>query len=88
MFQEENLPYEIAEEFVKGGRATAKRAAWANCKIIRLWNVGDADYVDLNNTDGVIMEECDEKICDCKIGVYFATDEDAAAEDWIVFEAD
>ena len=75
--------YEAAQHKIKEGQ-TLTRAGWGACKTIRLAKDSDQDYVGEVDLEGLTMEDCATKICDCKIGIFHPTEEDKKAEDYII----
>lgn len=74
------------EKAIKEGKG-ARRPYWQQCKIIRGWLGGDADYfmTPIADTIDIIMQQCDIP-CDCKIGIWQKNQEDVKAEDWEIVE--
>lgn len=76
---------EIKCKIRSGRKMKSRRTSWGDCKIIRSWQESDEDFVPgLANTKDVIMEECDQKVCDCRISVFAPTQDDLDAQDYII----
>lgn len=70
------------EKIKEGAHVTAHH--WDLCKVIRKSDVSDNDYIlDTDLTD-VIIESCENRICDCSIGIFRPTKEDELAEDYVI----
>lgn len=72
--------YTTAESEVKSG-GTVGRAKWDACKIIRNAVEGDEDYINYPHK-GLMVSDCRDHSCDCKIAIYNPTEEDKKATDW------
>lgn len=62
--------------------AKFKRQTWDECKHIRMAVESDYDLINYD-INGLIVEDCEQKKCDCKIGVWAFTPEDVKAQDYI-----
>lgn len=79
------MNYDQAQAKVKEGNKVT-RIGWGACKTIRLAKESDHDFANGYDVIGLTMEDCETKICDCKIGIYHPTEEDKKAEDFIIVE--
>lgn len=78
------MNYEQAKEKIAEGNQIT-RAGWELCKIIRAPKETDNDHINYDLT-GLIIESCEDRICDCKIGIFQPTPEDEKATDYIIVE--
>lgn len=74
---------EALQAIGKGEKVTAKR--W-DCKYVRLPQLSDHDFLNADSLEGLIIEDCDRKVCDCRVGVWAQQPEDKLAEDYYVIE--
>ncbi len=77
------MNYSEAKEKVEAG-GEARRSAWPTDRKIRLATIGDYDYINYPNLDGVIVSDCPSQKCDCKICIYNPTPDDKLGEDWTI----
>lgn len=61
------------------------RAEWDDCKYVRKAMEADVEYINYP-PEGVIVEDCNQRLCDCKIAIYQPTTEDMVANDWFVLK--
>lgn len=78
-----NLNYKEAILAVREGNVV-DRAAWNECKIIRLHTESDCDFTNIDTWQGVVVEDCRERKCDCNIGLYRPSAEDIVATDFYI----
>lgn len=71
-----------AKEKVKEGNHVTN-LAWGACKIIRSAQESDVEYINFP-PEGLIVEDCEQKICDCKIAIFQPTEEDLKSTDYII----
>lgn len=57
------------------------RAEWDDCRYVRKAVDADMEFINYP-TEGVIVEDCNKRECDCKIVIYQPTKEDTIANDW------
>lgn len=70
------------EKMLKEG-VTITKHSWDLCKTIRAAKESDVDYINYP-PEGVIVEDCENRQCDCKIAIYTPTEADQQAEDFII----
>lgn len=73
---------QVKEYFDKVPDAKFKRAGWDVCRFIRMPIDSDYDVINFD-INGVIIEDCKAKVCDCTVGVWPFTPEDATANDYV-----
>ena len=78
-----NLTYEVAKEAAMRGSVIQR---YGDCREIRLSTVGDYDHIPNVNLDGVLVEDCENRKCDCKTGIFRPTEEDLLATDWRIIK--
>lgn len=60
-----------------------KSPSWDSCKIIRKAILSDEDYINYPH-QGIIVEDCTNRKCDCKIAIYIPTPDDEQLNDFEV----
>lgn len=76
------MNYEQAKEKInEGNHITAQR--WALCKILRKATEADVDYINFP-PEGLIVESCENRNCDCKIAIHNPTEEDLESDDYVI----
>ncbi len=60
----------------------AKREAWDDCRLVRSATEGDREFINYD-PQGIVVEDCKKRVCDCAIVIYRSTPEDDEAIDWI-----
>lgn len=73
---------EVKEILVNKPGAKFIRKIWDKCRYIRAAIPSDYDAINYD-INGVIVEDCKAKVCDCAIGVWAFTPEDVDAKDYI-----
>lgn len=77
------MTFEQAKAEVKNGaHITAHR--WDLCRFIRKSSEADNDFILDTDLTGVIIESCENRICDCSIGIFRPIKEDELAEDYVI----
>lgn len=79
------MTYTSAKEEIKRG-AKVRRPSWARGRHLRMGNEGDRDFIDQDNIEGMIVDDCPQRHCDCEICIYNPTPEDLVAEDFEVVQ--
>lgn len=75
------MTYETAKQLVLNGM-TLSRTSWDSCKVIRAAKESDVEFINFS-TEGIIVEDCEKRLCDCKIIIFNPTHEDKVANDWV-----
>ncbi len=78
-----NLNYGEAKNAVIQGHSVT-RPSWGNCKKIRPYVESDADFIDVGDTSELIVEDCERKECDCRIGIWVPVEDDRTAADYLI----
>lgn len=73
---------EAKDKILKEG-VQVTRHGWGLCKIVRKATEGDVDYINFP-PEGLIVEDCSGRICDCKIAIFQPTVGDEEAEDYVI----
>ena len=73
----------IQTELEKGNKVF--RAEWDDCRYVRKAEESDVEFINYP-TDGIIVEDCNKRQCDCNIAIYQPTKEDTMANDWYVLK--
>ena len=74
---------EIQHEINTGNKVF--RSEWEDCKYVRRAVDSDIDFINYP-VEGVTVEDCNRRQCDCKIVIYQPTKEDTIAKDWFVLK--
>lgn len=61
------------------------RSEWSDCKLVRKAEESDVEYINYP-VEGITVEDCSKRECDCKIVIYNPTKEDTMANDWYVMK--
>ncbi len=73
---------EQAKKKVEEGHSVTN-ISWGACKIIRKATLADEDIINYPH-EGVIVETCEDRICDCKTIIYQPTPEDLTSETFVI----
>ena len=76
------MNHEEAREKARQGESV-KREKWDDCRHVRQAKESDADYINYP-IEGILVDACDNRVCDCTIIIYKPTEEDQQATDWII----
>ena len=77
------MNYDEAIEKIKTENLTITSFHWNLCKTIRQATDADFDYINCP-PEGIIVEDCENRACDCKIAVHVPTEEDKKHTDYII----
>lgn len=76
------MTYTLAKKAALDGNAV-RCADWDGCRIVRLFR--DEDFEQTNYAaENLLVEDCKERICDCKVAVYVPSKKDKEATNWEV----
>lgn len=59
------------------------RESWDECRIVRKAAEGDYEFINYP-VEGVMVDACAQRQCDCKIIIYRSNKEEREATDWII----
>ncbi len=57
------------------------RAEWDDCRYVRKAIESDVEFINYP-VEGVAVEDCNRRECDCKIAIFQPSKEDMVANDW------
>lgn len=77
------MNYETAKEKILKENLVITKSSWGLCKTIRQATLADEDYINYPH-QGVIVEDCSHRNCDCKIAIHQPAEEDKKAEDYVI----
>lgn len=80
------LNHEGAIDAINKGHIIS-RFDWGKCKIVRSARDSDADLIPNMSLVGLIVEDCQEKLCDCSISAWVKTQADIEATDYYVVDS-
>lgn len=72
------------EAIMKDGQTIIKHT-WDCCKTIRRGTGADIEYTNYL-VEELIVEDCSNRNCECKIAIWQPTEEDKKADDYIIVE--
>lgn len=81
------MNYETARHKILNEGHEIIRPSWGVCAYIRLAVESDIDYLNYP-TQGLIIQSCDKRTCDCKVILYVPTSEDLKADDFAILIRD
>lgn len=77
------MNYETAKKKILEEDIKVTKHSWNLCKLLRKGTEADLEYTNYTVTDQVV-EDCTDRICDCKIAIFQPTEDDLIAEDYVI----
>lgn len=75
------MNYDTARALIDNGMIVS-RTTWNDCKVVRAAKESDVEFINYP-TEGIVVEDCEKRLCDCKIIIYTPTESDKTATDWV-----
>lgn len=75
------MNYTDARKEVLDG-AKARRQSWQEERHLRKGNLGDRDFINFDDIENIIVDDCPKRHCDCDVCIYNPNEADQLAEDW------
>lgn len=74
---------EFQKKLLDNPSLTGTRKDWGDCRIVRAGIESDIEYTNYV-VEGILVEDCANKKCDCRVAIYKASSDDLNAIDWVV----